>query len=258
MFSTSGPRGTDPEVRLDERQHPLGVDVAREGQRRVSRMVETLEERAHVVERRRAEIVGAADGEPVIRVLRREEGAHRGHGRHAVRPVLVVLAPLVQHDLALVDELRLGQRRQQVPHAVRFHPERELEAVGRHHFPVVRAVRVRRAVEDAAGLLEGLEVAVVVVRRTLEHQVLEQVCEARAARLLVLRSDVVPEVHGDDRAPVVLVDQDRQAVGQHVLRIGDVHCAPIQRYHEKRDRRASTRTAAPGRLRPFPRGPNEG
>ena len=36
------------------------------------------------------------------------------------------------------------------------------------------------------------------VPRTLEHQVLEEVREPLAVRLLVTRADVVPEVHRDD------------------------------------------------------------
>ena len=59
--------------------------------------------------------------------------------------------------------------------------------------------------------------------RSLEHQVLEQMREAGVARPLVLRADVIPEVHGDDRARVVLVEEDVESVGERVLREGNVH-----------------------------------
>ena len=90
-------------------------------------------------------------------MVRRKQRREHRHRRQAVRPVLVVLPPLVQHDVALIGELRLGQRRQQVPHPIRFHPQRELERVGRHDFPVVRAIGVGRSVQRGAGALQRLE-----------------------------------------------------------------------------------------------------
>ena len=101
----------------------------------------------------------------------------------AVRPILVVLPPLVEHDVALVLELLLGQRRQQIAHAIGFHPQRQLERAGRHDFPVVGAIGIGRSVEQTAGLLQRLEVALVVMLRALEHQMLEQVRKAGAARV---------------------------------------------------------------------------
>ena len=128
-----------------------------------------------------------------------ERRQHR-HRRPAVRAVLVVLAPLVEDDVALVRELGFGQRREQIAHAVRLEPQRELDRPGGHDLPVVGAVGVGRAVEHRAGRLQRLEVAAVVVRRPFEHQVLEQVREARAAGPLILRADVIPEIDGDERA----------------------------------------------------------
>ena len=52
------------------------------------------------------------------------------------------------------------------------------------------------------------------VLRALEHQVLEEVREAGAARLLVLRADVIPELQVHDRRRVILRQHHRQAVGQ--------------------------------------------
>ena len=58
--------------------------------------------------------------------------------------------------------------------------------------------------------------------RPFEHEVLEQVREAGAAGHLVLRADVIPDVDRDNRAAVILVNQDVEAVRQSVLCIGDV------------------------------------
>ena len=137
--------------------------------------------------------------------------------RHAVRTILVVLPPLVQHDVALRLEPLARQRRQQVPHAIRFHPQRQIDGAGRHDLPVVGAVGVGGSVEQRAGLLQRREVAGVVVLGALEHQVLEEVREAGAARALVLRADVIPDVHRHDRHVMVLVHDDVEAVGERAL-----------------------------------------
>ena len=117
------------------------------------------------------------------------------------------------HDVALRVELLLRHRGQQLAHAIRLEPERELELVRRHRLEVVRALEPRRAVERAAGALHELEVLVRFdVGRALKEHVLEQVREAGAPRRLVGRPDVIPEVHGDDRRRVVLGQRDEQPV----------------------------------------------
>ena len=134
-----------------------------------------------------------------------EQRGEQRHRREPVRAVLVILAPLVQHDVALVRELRLRERRQQVPHAIGFHPDRQLQRARRHHLPVVRAIGVRRSVQRRAGALQRLKVAFVVMRRSFEHEVLEEMREAGVARALVLRADVIPEVDRHERRGMVLV-----------------------------------------------------
>ncbi len=220
-----------PEVRVRQRQRRVRVDVARDGQRGVAWVVVAREERAHVVEARRAQVVRASDRQPVVRMVGRVQRVDDGHARHAVGPILVVLPPLVEDDVTLVAELLLGQRGEEVPHPIRFHPQRQLERAGRHDLPVVRPIRVGQSVENRARLLERLEVAVVVVLRPFEHQVLEEVRETCAPGLLVLRAHVVPEVDGHDRAAVILVNEHRQTVPERVLRVRNVHRLPSQRYH---------------------------
>ena len=74
-----------------------------------------------------------------------------------------------------------------------------------------------------ADLLQGREVLVVVVLAALEHEVLEEMGEPGAVRLLVLRADVVPQVDGRDGDRTVDVQNDVQAVAQGVLLESDVH-----------------------------------
>jgi hypothetical protein len=205
----------------------VGVHVAGESQRRVRRTVVRLKERANVLQPGGADVLGRADRHPVVRVIGRVERRRCCHSRQPIRPVLVVLPPLVEHDLALVLELGFAQRWQQVTHAIGFHPQRELERVARHDLPVVRSIPVGRSIQLRARFLERLKISAVVMLRPLEHQVLEQVGEPRPAGLLVLRSDVIPDVHRHDRAAVVLVDQDVEPVVEPVPRVRNLHQARI-------------------------------
>ncbi len=211
------------EVAVDEHECLLGIDVARERDRGIGRVIVPAKERADLVELGGLQIGDVPDRRPVIRMVWRKERRQERHRREAVRTILVVLPPLVEDDVALIRELGVGQGREQIAHAVRLHPERELERTRRNDFPVVRAVGVSRSVECRTRALKRLEEAVVVMLRSLEHQMLEEMREPGAAGLLVLRSDVIPDVHSHNRARVVLVQQDIEAVVQRVLRGGNVH-----------------------------------
>jgi hypothetical protein len=210
-------------MRVDQLEGAVRIDVAREGDRRVARMIVAPEERLHFFEADRLEVRDFTDRRPMIGMIGREQRRQQRHRREPVRPVLVVLPAFVQHDVALVRELRLRQRREQVAHPVGFHPQRQLERAGRHHFPVVRSIRVRRSVERGAGALQRLKEPAIVVLRSFEHQVLEEVRESGMAGAFVLRSDVIPDVHGNDRTRVVFVEQDIESVAERVLGERKVH-----------------------------------
>ncbi len=139
-----------------------------------------------------------------------------------VRAVVVRPALLVLDDLPLVVEVLLAQGIEQGPHPVRLEPQGEVELMRGHRLEVVRAVQPGRAVHRPAGRLdEGDVLGLGDMRRALEHDVLEQVREAGLAGLLVLGSDVVPDVDGDDRREVVLGDDEAQAVGEALVAEGD-------------------------------------
>jgi hypothetical protein len=53
----------------------------------------------------------------------------------------------------------------------------------------------------------------VVVFGAFEHQMLEEMRETSAAGTLVLRADVVPEIDGNHRQPVIFVHDHVEAVG---------------------------------------------
>ena len=197
--------------------------VARDCKRCVARMVVGGEESLYVFQAGGPQVVGITDRHPVIRMSGRVQSRHERHRYESVGAVLVILAPLVEHHLALRLELLLRERRQEIPHAVRFHPQGALERTARHHLPVVRAVGAGRPVQGATHLLERMEVAAVEMRRPFEHQVLEQVGEPGAAGLLVLRADVVPEVDRNDGAAAILVHDHVEPVVECLFLVGDLH-----------------------------------
>jgi ATP-binding protein involved in chromosome partitioning len=73
------------------------------------------------------------------------------------------------------------------------------------------------------GALQRLEVAVVVVLRAFEHQMFEEMRETSSSGLLVFRADVIPDIHGDDRTGVILVQEHIEAVLERLFDERDVH-----------------------------------
>ena len=137
--------------------------------------------------------------------------------------VVLALPLLVLHHAPLLVQLLLGDGADEVAHPVALQPQGQVERVHRDVLEVVGPVLVGGAVEvGGAGGLDHVEEAVRGVLAAVEHQVLEQVGEAAAPRALVLGAHVVPDVDGRDRRLVVLVDQERESVGQDVALVRDV------------------------------------
>ena len=169
-------------VLLDEGEDLRRVDVARDDDRRVLGPVPAVEERLRV-----GELVGhvldvAEEAHRRVLVgVRREGGlAHRLEQlRHRLRAVLVVLA---EDGARLRLERRLGVI--EVLEAVRLDLEDLLEVLLGERHVVVRVVVGRVGVLPRAGLRQDRLVGVGRVRlRPAEHHVLEEVGEARLARL---------------------------------------------------------------------------
>ena len=170
-----------------QRFRARNIDVAGDDQDCVVRCVVRLEEVVHVSDRRGGEIRHRSDHRMVVRVARREHRSHHSLDPGAIRLVVDTLAALVLHDFALVVELHLIDRLQQRAHAVRLEPKRQLELIGRHLLEVVGSVRVGSSIDVGAAtsarrFQQAEMLALLHVLRPLEHHVLEQVSEARAAR----------------------------------------------------------------------------
>ncbi len=109
-------------------------------------------------------------------------------------------------------------------HAIRFHPERQIDRRGWNVLEVISAIVVGSAIQiRRADLLHRLDVASRSVLAAAKHQMFEQVRKAGLAGLLVLRPDVVPHVDRHDRSLVILMDDYRQSVVQYEPRVGNIN-----------------------------------
>jgi hypothetical protein len=74
------------------------------------------------------------------------------------------------------------------------------------------------------------------VLRALKHHVLEEMRETCPAGLLVRRPDVIPEVHGHERKPVIFAQDHVQAVRQRELLVVNFQRAAGGRSSVRRSR----------------------
>ena len=199
-----------------------GVDIATDGEGGVVGAIPAEEEVLQVGDGDAVEVFDVADGEPGIRVAVGVEGLGGDLAGEAVGAVVVVLAAFVFHGAALHFEFLLGDGVEEEAHAVGFEPEHLLELVSWDGLVVVGAVAIGGAVEGTAGGGDDLEMLVVAdVVAALKHHVFEEVGEAGLADFLAGGADVVGDVDMDDGVAVVLVDDEGEAVGQDVFRVGD-------------------------------------
>ncbi len=209
-------------------------DVAGQHQGGVGGAVVVVEPLLDVVQRRRVEVGHRADGRVLVRMVGRED-VGQDVLVHAPVGGVLALALLVLHHAALRIQFLLPDRAEQVAHAVRFHPQRQVQGGGRHGLEVVGAVGPGGAVHVvSADFLERLEIAALVVFRAGEHQVFEQVGEAGLAGRLVAGADVVPDAHRHHRRLVVLVHHHGQAVGQGEAGVGDLRHGGLGGQHRQR------------------------
>ena len=217
------PGGDVGEVLLDPGLDVFGFNVAGNDENRVRGAVPGVEPLVDVLERGGVQVLQQTGPRVAVGMAVRIGVLADGEFRLAVR-LVQELTDFVLDNATLLVELGLAHRRLHVPHAVRFHPQRHFERRGRHDLEVVRAVSARRAVHSrGADAVERLEVVVVEVLAAVEHQVLEQVRELFPAGFFVGGADAVPDVDSDDRGLAILVDDQSQAVVEHVLRVGDVY-----------------------------------
>ncbi len=142
---------------------------------------------------------------------------------HQSTGLVVALALFVLDHAALIIELALRDRAQQVAHTVAFQPQRPFQRAARHGLKIIGPVEIGRAVViGRAHFLQILEVIVRCVLAAVEHQMFEQMGEAGLPLRLVLAADIVPHGHADDRGLAIGVDDDVEAVVEHELFVWDI------------------------------------
>src|ERR1051326_941259 len=101
------------------------------------------------------------------------------------------LALFVLHYSALQVERLLINGSKQVPHAIRFEPERVIQRRARNILKIIRAVGIGSAVQiGGSDRLHRFDVPTRVMLAAAEHQVLEQMRKPGLSGPLVFRSDV--------------------------------------------------------------------
>ena len=181
---------------------------------------------ANIVDARGFDVGVRADDVAVVGMLLREEELVDFFTGEIIGSAFA-LATLVADDVALVGELGAVEAFEEEAHAIALKPEGEFELVAGDGFEVVGAVEVGSAVDvGGACAFDEFDVGLFAdVLGAFEHHVFEEVGEAGAARALVERPDVVPEVDGDERETVVFVHDDDETVGHDeflVLEFGDL------------------------------------
>ena len=192
------------------------VQVAHQHQHDVVRRVPLLPERLERLERRLAQVARIANRGVPQRKCRESKLFELEFGGR-IGLVLVALAPLFQHRLALGLPVRGVDL--EVREALRLQPQRQLQRWLGHDLVEVRAIRRRVGVEhraDGFQILEMLHLSDLV--GALEHHVLEEVRQPGQAGLLVARADIDHEADGDQRRGAVGLHHDAHAVVERKAR----------------------------------------
>ena len=225
------------QVLLHQLGRLLGVEVPDDHQRRVVRDVVGAEEITHVLDRRRLEILHAADGRVLVG-MDRERLVVDDFVQPPVGLILDAHAPLFLDHFALgLEHLLVDAQRGQ---AIGFEPEHERQVLRRERLPEDRRVFVRIGVALAADARDPRRMPFRLdVLRALEHHVLEEVRESGTARLLVLRADVVPDLSVNDRRRMIFEEHDLETVRQRrhrVIQLRRPDCRVRERIDGKKDR----------------------
>ena len=140
-----GPARDRAEMLLDHRPGGGQVDIAGQHQHRVVGPVVIAEPLADIVQRGGIEIGHRTDRRMAIGVADGEQAFGGGIAHQAIG-LVVALALLVLDNAALLVELVLGQRAQQVAHAVALHEQRQIERALGHGHDIIGAIKESGAI----------------------------------------------------------------------------------------------------------------
>ena len=186
--------------------HPLGRDVAGDHEDGIVRGIVALVERQRVVEGKLLDLVTPADHRHAVGMVQVERCPDL-FLEQRTRRIVGARTALLQHDIALGTDVVLGD--DHVDHAVGLHLHHHLQAVGGDLLVISGdVIRGESVVLPAIGGDDLGERAIGDLVGALEHQMLEEMGDARDAARLIGRTDAVPDHMGDHRRPVVLDHHD--------------------------------------------------
>ncbi len=182
--------------------------------------------------------IRAAEARPGVGVGAVEPAPQRIHRE---RERLVLAVPQRAKDrLALGPDLVLRQGRREGN--VGDQREEVTPAPAERGAPDLAEVRVRRGTDAAADLLRGLrEGKRGAARRSLHHDLLQEIADPRGRVRLPARSGSHEERDHDDRRRAVLDDEHGQPVGEDALRRPQPGTGRLGRAWRDRDQRAQER-----------------
>ena len=212
---------------LDVREGRLGLEVADDHEGQVVRGVVGVEESLAGFDRHLLDVAAPADHRPAIGMGLPDQGRERFEAATVGR-VLGPQPPLLEDHFALALERLVVDH--EIEEALGLEVDHEGQRLRGHVLVVDRHVTARIGVDPATALVDELGMDFLAdVLRPLEHHVLEEVGDP-GMEGLVRGARVHPELDGDDRRPVVLEQDDAEAVVEtgleHRLRgIADPHVA---------------------------------
>ena len=170
-------------------------------------------EAAHVLDRRGVEVLDRADGRATVRAGLIDGGRREQVEQAAVGAGEDALAVFFFHDVALgLEHVLIDDQRAQTRGLGEDQP---LQVIGRNGLVIGGDVITGEGVVVAAHVLgQTVEGLVRKVLGRLEHQVFEQVSEARTALRIVLGADTVPDLDRDVRGRRIPRRIDVQSIGQ--------------------------------------------
>ena len=187
----AGCAGISPIGPLHHRADLLGVDVAGDHQRGVVRRIEALVERQRVLAVELLDFLAPADHGAAIGMIEIER-RHDLLGQPRIRIVGDAHVEFFEHDVALRQHVFVLQ--DQAGHAVGLELHHPGQLLARHALEIAGVVGRGEGVLVAADLEHGLgEFAGRMLGGALEHQMFEEMREARFAGRLVGGADLVPD-----------------------------------------------------------------
>ena len=139
-----------------------------------------------------------------------------------IRLILIRLPPLIQNDIALLVELLLRHRTVQMRKSIRLDIKHHLEHILRRYRVIIRHFLARRRIiRSPPTLQQYVDIGHGISPH--KHQVLKQMRKTRPPRLLILRTDVKPQICRHYRQRIIPNQIHIQSILEHKMFKRNIH-----------------------------------